>query len=346
MKRLILSLACALLPLAVAEVPQTFLTDLGSLVSSPHAGMAVGYIHGGENSFYSLGHPKFTEKTLFEYGSLTKLLTAVLLAELADEGTVSLGASINRYLPEAVRAAKWDTVSLQSLATHTSGLPGLPPSMNAAYLQRYGDNPYAGFGEAQLFADLATVTPDPAQGYVYSNFGFGLLGTLLARAAGTTYADLVQTRILEPLKMSSVTLSSWSSNDVALPQTVQGTQTEAWDFDALAPAGAARGDLRDALKLLAASQVACEAQTPLAKASCTTQAATDVQIAEYAWQGLGWIRSESTAGDVVWHNGSTGGYSSFLGFNTQTGNGLVILANVGNIMNELTAKALPLLAQP
>lgn len=346
MKRLVLLICCVLLPFASAEVPQAFLTDIGGLVSGPEAGIAVGYLSGGEESSYFLGRPKFTGETLFEYGSLTKVLTAVLLAELADEGTVSLSKSINLYLPESAKGVKWDDVTLQSLATHTSGLPSLPPSMDEAFLSREGDNPYASFDEAQLFEALAEVTPNPAQGYLYSNFGYGLLGTLLARAAGMSYDELAQSRILEPLEMTATTLSSWSSNDVALPRTASGTEATAWDFDALAPAGAARGDLRDALKLLAASQEACDEITPLAEANCAAQAATDVQISEFAWQGLAWIRSESTAGDIVWHNGGTGGYSSFLGFNVETGKGLVLLANVGGVTNDLAVKALPLLAQP
>ena len=346
MKKLALLIGCMLLPFASAEVPKAFLTELGALVPSLEAGIAVGYLDGGEESSYFLGRPEFSDTTLFEYGSLTKVLTAVVLTELAAEGTVSLTESINSYLPETSRAAKWDDVTLQSLATHTSGLPTLPPSMDEAFIQREGDNPYASFTEDDLYAALAEVTPNPDQEPLYSNFGYGLLGTLLARAAGTPYEELVQTRILEPLEMSSTTLSSWSSNNVALPQTVQGTEATAWDFDVLAPAGAARGDLRDALRFLAASQAACTEATPLAEANCSAQAATDVQVAQFAQQGLGWIRSEGAAGEIVWHNGGTGGYSSFLGFNVETGKGLVLLANVGGITNDLTAKALEFLTQP
>lgn len=346
MKILVFLLGCVFVSVSSAEVPKAFLTELGGLVSSPKAGIAVGHTSREGESLAFVGRPKFTETTLFEYGSLTKVLTTVLLAELAEAGTVSLGDSINRYLPENVQDEKWAEVTLQSLATHTSGLPGLPLSMDEAFLQREGDNPYANFGEAQLFADLESVTPSPEQGSLYSNFGFGLLGTLLARASGTPYEQLVETRILEPLAMTATTLSGWSSNNVALPMTAAGEETGVWDFNALAPTGAARGDLRDALKFLAASQAACEGETALAKANCRAQAATDVQIAEFAKQGLGWIRSESTAGDVVWHNGGTGGYSSFLGFNVETGEGLVLLANVGDVTNNLTNSGLTFLAQP
>lgn len=346
MKKLALLVGCTLFSFVSAEVPETFLTELGALVPSLEAGIAVGYLDEGEESSYFLGRPAFTDTTLFEYGSLTKVLTTVVLAELAAEGAVSLSESINTYLPETSRDAKWDDVTLQSLATHTSGLPSLPPSMDEAFLQLEGDNPYANFTEDDLFAALAEVTPNPDQGPLYSNFGFGLLGTLLARAAGMPYEDLVQTRILEPLEMSSTTLSSWSSNDVALPQTVQGTEATAWDFEVLAPAGAARGDLRDALRFLEASQAACTEATPLAEANCTAQAATEIQLSQFARQGLGWIRSEGAVGEIVWHNGGTGGYSSFLGFNVETGKGLVLLANVGGITNDLTAKALEFLTQP
>lgn len=97
------------------------------------------------------------------------------------------------------------------------------------------------------------------------------------------------------------------------------------------------------MNFLKTSMRACVAPGALAKANCQAQQGTEVRAYEYAAQGLGWIRSTSSAGEIVWHNGGTGGYSSFLGFNVQKGVGLVVLANVA-ALEEVTNLSLTFLA--
>lgn len=179
---------------------------------------------------------------------------------------------------------------------------------------------------------------------VYSNAGFGLLGSLLARAADETYAELIEARIFVPLAMASATVGDWSSEQRAVPLLRDGREAAYWNFDALAGAGAARGSIGDALHFLKASVAACQLSTVLARDNCRAQQGTGVKIDVQHEQGLGWIRRESTAGDIVWHNGGTGGFSSFLGFNTQTGKGLVVLANVADLA-EVTNLSLNFLSQ-
>ena len=276
-----------------------------------------------------VGNPDFTEETLFEFGSITKVFTAIVLTQLAQEGTVQLDESINPYLPARVQAPKWETVTFEQLATHSAGLPTLPPDMGLLYMLRHGDNPYADYDEGRLYEAVAEVELEPSGDYTYSNFGFGLLGTLLSKTTGTPYAELVEARVLSPLEMTDATVAGWHSGDRAPPLSAQGEPVSAWDFRALAGAGAVRGSLGDALKFLQASMTACDEDTPLATANCQAQQATEVRAAEYMLKSLGWNRSESLVGDIVWHNGQTGGFSSFLGFNVEKQVGIVLLANVG-----------------
>ena len=211
---------------------------------------------------------------------------------------------------------------------------------------RYGENPYAEYDETMLFEAVNGVMLEPLDDFnSYSNFGFGLLGTLLSRATGTPYKSLVETRLFAPLEMTGATMTGWGSEDVAPPLTLEGDEAGYWDFDALAGAGASRGSVADAMKFLKASMGACKAPGVLAKASCLAQQGTEVSAYEDAAQGLGWIRPMTPAGEVVWHNGGTGGYSSFLGFNVKTGEGLVLLANVADL-EEVTNLGIDFLAGP
>ena len=308
------------------------------------AGAAVAYVSPEAETEIFVGNASFDENTLFEYGSITKVFTAIVLAQLAEEGSVKLGESLNAYLPEDVRAEKWQGVTLESLATHSSGLPNVPKEMNGLYWLVHRDNAYARFDEAMLFAALEEVTLEPSGEHNrYSNFGFGLLGTLLARETEEPYATLIKSSIFTPLEMTTATVHGWASDNLAPPLWNDGTDAGYWDFAALAGAGAARGSLLDAKKFLKASMQACSGTNLLARANCKAQQPTLVKAGEYVTQGLGWIRSESPTGDIVWHNGGTGGFSTFLGFNVETGEGVVVLTNVADL-DEVTSSSLEALS--
>ena len=321
-------------------------TELKAELPNDRAGVAIGYLSPETETTQFIGNTSLTDKTLFEYGSITKVFTAILLAELAQKQVVSPADSMNVYLPKDVQNGKWQDVTLQDLATHTAGLPISPPIMNFLYFVRWGDESYARFDETMLFEAVEQVKLEPiGQFNTYSNFGFGLLGTLLSRATETPYKTLVEDRVFKPLGMQGATMTGWSSKAIAPPFTDYGWTAGYWDWDALAGAGAARGSLTDALTFLKASITACKTSGALAEANCKAQQATGVKVSKYAAQGLGWIRSASQAGDVVWHNGGSAGYSAFLGFNAKTGEGLVLLANVGDIYGLLTQVGLERLAK-
>ncbi len=346
MKQLSMLLWVCLCVSALAAGPEKLQADIEVALPNDRAGVAIGYLTPDTETFSFVGNPSFAKTTLFEYGSVTKVFTAILLAELAGEGKVELTDNLNTYLPEDVRDEKWQNVTLQDLATHTAGLPRLPPNMNFFYNLRHAENPYAEYDETMLFRAVDSVKLEPLGEFgSYSNFSFGLLGALLAQATGTPYKTMVETRLFAPLEMTGATMTGWYSEDVAPPLSKEGDEVGYWDADALAGMGAARGSVADAVKFLRASMRACTASGALAKANCRAQQATKVRAYECAAQGLGWIRLEGSAGDIVWHNGATGGYTSFLGFNVRTGEGLVVLANVSSL-GEVTSLGLESLTAP
>src|SRR6202521_62928 len=114
--------------------------------------------------------------TIFEIGSVTKVLTSLLLADMAARNEVALNDPIAKYLPSDVKAPgrNGQSIALRDLATHTSGLPRLPTN----FTPKDPANPYADFSVPQLYEFLSTYTlpRDIGSQYNYSNLGGGLLG--------------------------------------------------------------------------------------------------------------------------------------------------------------------------
>lgn len=138
-----------------------------------------------------------TEETIFEIGSLTKVFTSLLLADMAESGEVDLNDPIGKYLPPDLITPSFDGthITLVDLATHTSGLP----FRSATSLESRSD----------LYDYLTTYELDvkPGAHYQYSNLGFGLLGNILALRSGKSFEELLKERVLDPLGMSSTTIS-------------------------------------------------------------------------------------------------------------------------------------------
>ena len=106
----------------------SLLEHLATRLPSNKAGIAIGYIEGENTTIAFIGNSAFTDKTLFEYGSITKVLTASILMQLVDDGNLQLNDSLNKFLPEDIQAPQWKTVTLRDLATHTAGIPNSPPA--------------------------------------------------------------------------------------------------------------------------------------------------------------------------------------------------------------------------
>ena len=150
--------------------------------------------------------------TLFEIGSITKVLTGVLLADMHLRGEVALTDPLSRHLPGSGPAWPGAEPTLLDLATHRSGLPNMPRPLalkSAVFVAGIGSrDPWAG-ADAPRFARLLRderVKPPRAGQFAYSSLGFALLGDALAAAAGRPYEDLLRERVLDPLGMHATAL--------------------------------------------------------------------------------------------------------------------------------------------
>lgn len=325
--------------------------------------------------------------TLFEIGSITKVFTSTLLADMHVRGELSLDDKVNRYLPPhgRLQGKAGEEVTLRHLATHTSGLPRLP--INLTWKQLLSDNPYAAYTIEDLYAGLirCRLKNRPGSRTCYSNWGTGLLGHILELIGGEGLERLFFDRIFVPLGMHDTSFKpSKEQQERLAPGHSQGKEVPNWDFQALAGAGAIRSTLADMLRFLQANidppstslrqsiELTHELQTEFVwqwyrDFGCVAPIALVSLGGLLVWRSFGlplWLRiaipiavpftllslwhfgivgslddmalgwhlersvGSSADGDILyWHNGGTGGYSSYLAFSKKSKTGVIFLAN-------------------
>lgn len=273
--------------------------------------------------------------TVFEIGSITKAFTAILLADLAEEGAFDLETPVRRLLgPDVtVPARNGAEITLLHLTTHSSGLPRMPNNFRPAD----AGNPYADYTVTQLYEFLSSheLGRDIGETVEYSNLGTGLLGHALALSQETDYESLVSERLLGPLGMSdtSITLSPSQEERLAIGHSVQLRPVANWDLPTLAGAGALRSTINDMLTFVEANLGLSE--SPLREAMDATHVPRRDFSAPGMQIGLGWVIRGGHGRELHWHNGGTGGYRSFLGFDLESQTGVVVLSNSGDSVDDL-----------
>jgi CubicO group peptidase (beta-lactamase class C family) len=265
--------------------------------------------------------------TVFEIGSVTKVFTAILLADMVERGELKLDDPISKFLSQSTKVPTRNgkEITLLDLATHTSGLPRMPNN----FAPKDSSNPYVDYTVDQMYAFLSnhTLSRDIGAKYEYSNYGAGLLGHILALKAGMDYETLVKTRICDPLKMNStrIQLSPELRARLATGHDGDLKAVANWDLPTLAGAGALRSTVNDLLKFLAANLGFTK--TDLLPALEKTHLARHNAGAPGVEVGLGWHIYNKHGTQIVWHNGGTGGYHSFIGFDKKKRLGVAVLSN-------------------
>lgn len=269
--------------------------------------------------------------TVFEIGSITKVFTALLLADMVERGEVALDDPVSRYLPAAVRVPQRGdrAIRLRDLATHTSGLPENPTN----HRPKDWENPFADYTAEKLYQLLATyrLQRDPGAQYEYSNLGAGLLAHALANRAATDYEVLLRQRILDPLALQDtrITLTPVMQSRLAQGHDEKLRPVRNWDGGVLAGAAALRSTANDMLSFLAAALGFTA--SPL-NAAMTSMRSVRVPTAANGLDNgldvaLGWHVLREPGREIISHEGATGGYESFVGFDPDARVGVVVLAN-------------------
>ncbi len=317
----------------------TVLAIVRQRVDEKHnAGIVVGLLHHGERSrvvAYGLGAAdrRLDGNSVFEIGSITKTFTATVLADMVRRGEVRLDEPIAKYLPASARIPKRNgkEITFIDLSTQSSGLPRMPTN----FAPKNAANPYADYDADRLFAFLGgyELPRDIGSQFEYSNLGIGLLGVTLAARDGVRYEAMLRRRVLDPLGMSDtrIKLTPESLERLAPGHNSAGMPAANWDLDALAGAGAIRSTVNDMLKYLAANLDSTS--RPLGPAM--HDAHRPLRPAGGMRIGLNWLVLSGAGPDITWHNGETGGYATFIGFDELNGNGVVVLSNTATPVDDI-----------
>lgn len=276
----------------------------------------------------------------FEIGSVSKGLTGLLYADALDRGEVGPSTTLGSLLP-ALEGSPAADIPLGALATHTSGLPRLPPAMQpwrrTVALWRHGTNPYGDSLEETL-AQTRAATLGRAR-FVYSNLGFALLGHAVAAAAGASYRTVLTERVAAPSALDlhvAHTPAELGPRDLR-GRTRRGRPREPWTGEGIAPAGGVRTTAESLARLLHA----------LLTGAAPGAAALDptTTIGRGASVGAGWITTTTpTGGAVTWHNGGTGGFRSWLGVDRAAGTGCAVVSATSSSVDRVGFRRLAALS--
>lgn len=302
-------------------------------------GIVVGVYKAGRNYIKGYGtvnqesSQRPNAETVFQIGSISKVLTALLLQRLCDEDIVSMDATLGELLGESmVLSPSVQTVTLRQLVTHTSGFARMPKPLWDKMTEMAGDDdlrrdPYSYLGPEYMFDYLASAKGKRKAGrFEYSNYGMGLLAHILEIVMGEDYESMVKEKVLLPFGMhhTAITLTPEMQAKLAQGYTEKGLPTSVFTFAALGGAGAYSSTAEDLLTFVQASV----AETGLASQLFQTMSKPQFK----GKTGIGWIQptfADRFIGNrgVVSHNGRVGGYASYLAIEKKSGTGVVVLTN-------------------
>lgn len=314
-------------------LPEELTKSINERISlGTNTSIVVGVIDEHGPQYYSFGTKTIggmpaDEHTIYEIGSVSKTFTATLLADNIIKGKMKADDPISQYLPATVHVPVYNgggaPITLGNLSDHTSSLPPMPSNFAPADPA----NPFADYTVERMYAFLSSyaLTREVGSAFEYSNLAVGLLGQIEALAAGKSYEELLAQVITDPLKMkeTGIALSDKMKGNLARGYSM-GQEVENWDLGSLQGAGAIRSSVYDMLIYLSANMGLTK--TPL-KEAMTLAHTPRHDKAGGSLTGLGWFTEKGSQGDIIWHNGATGGYMSFAGFNPKMGKGVVVLTN-------------------
>ena len=315
----------------------------------PDASIVIGIITPNGTQVYGYGNiskansTKVNGNTIFDTASITKTFTTTLLADMVKQGLVNFDDPIEKYLPNTVKVPTYNghKITLESLATHTSGLPDFPVGWirNHIYTTQQVYN----------FLSNTPLQSEPGTKANYSDFGMGILGHILSIRAGIPYAQLVKDRILSVLGMDSTGISM-NSTAIILSDSLKsrlakghiGGKEVNLEFvpEAIQGAGALHSTANDLLRYLAANMGLIHTsindiiqETHLIRLeypqapSLHFDSITNNKSLSASYVGLGWFIDSNLGTEVLQHSGGIDGYSSFIGFNPTKQEGVVLLCS-------------------
>jgi serine-type D-Ala-D-Ala carboxypeptidase/endopeptidase len=272
--------------------------------------------------------------TVFEIGSMTKVFTALLLADMVAKKEVALSDPAAKYLPVGVKVPERNgrSITLVDLATHTSGLPFMPQNAPPP-----NDPAAAKYSAADLKQYVAgyQLPRDIGAAWEYSNIGYWVLSEALSSRAAKSYENLVRSRVIAPLKLANTdfVLSSKMKTNLAVGHDA-GLQpapvVSALGIYSIMPAAGALYSTVNDLSMLLSVAMGNE-RSPLGPAMETTVNTRRPSGSDNE-QALGWTVIGKGDDQVIFRDGGTYGYASSMAWDPKKRVGVIVLSNqVGSV---------------
>jgi CubicO group peptidase (beta-lactamase class C family) len=299
-------------------------------------GFIVGIVDGENSMIFSFGRRDLvSEDTIsiydvFELGSVTKVFTASLLAELEIIQQFSLDDHIDSMLPERFRNAQMSQITLKDLLIHQSGLPRYPVFKGGIKSPLESLAAYSLDDLLNLYRDFRPEENDQLQ---YSNLGYALIEPVLYGITGLPYQELLQKHLTPKIGGESITTDR--SPVLAPGYNFAVEAAEPVDFGVFTASGGLRGNMYDLLKFVHYS---------LTDAPEILLLYHGMGLGEHLGMGLGWhIIHQGKHSPIYMHTGRTLGHTAFIGLVPNTSTGVVILCNSANSVDDLGVEILRLI---
>ena len=286
------------------------------------ARITVGIIKDGESSFTVYGADAQVlpaENHIYEIGSLTKTMTAALVSKAISEGKLSMNVTIDAYLPLS-EGKNYPTIA--ELVTHTSGYSSFyfeTPMIGTFFS---GKNSFYGISRDMVLEKCKSLNiKKDSYDFNYSNFGFAVLGLILENVYNKDYTALLNDYVQKELGMASTKISERD-----------GDLGNYWDWkedDGYLSAGAVTSNINDMLRYAKiqldenAEFALCHKSIKSIDASSESHKTMGIYMDEI---GMAWLIDRKNG--IIWHNGGTDDYNSYLGFCPDSGTAVVVLSNL------------------
>ncbi|WP_224484758.1 serine hydrolase domain-containing protein [Robertkochia aurantiaca] len=266
--------------------------------------------------------------TLFEIGSLTKTFTAYqVLQYFNEESDQELETFL---LTEGKTELPWKRIAIGDLLNHKAGIPRLSPLFQP---ENWAD-PFKGYTEDKFYEELIALDPENEAAWSYSNLGYAILGKTLEVKSGKNYEELMGP-FLKGIGMEHTCLSHESvAAEIAIP-THLGIANSYWHFDG--PSHYAGGlisntrDLTCYLRFLKEHHTLFTGDTGDVIPTGIDDLGKNTLFYKKGW----FVWKPDTNTEILIHNGGTGGFSSFIGYNKSSETGIVVLSNSLSLSDDL-----------
>lgn len=295
---------------------------------SPQTQFAMAFVNNGEVKYLGLIFkegkviPINNRDSVFEIGSISKVFTTHLLANLVESGKVKMDQRIASYLDFPLKGEP--AITFHQLATHQSGLPYFPSNVGGLFNQK---DPFKGYTSEKFEYYLSKKLKmdfQPGERYRYSNVGMGLLGYLVESIQGQSYQAVLEEQIFSPLGMSgSTTKASAIASYLVEGRNRKGTPTNNWDLGPMVGAGGILSSPKDLVAYATHS-------FDLLSSEKGVWGQKQIEIDPHMGMAMGWhIIKETRTEPFLWHNGGTGGYKASMAIAPAQQDAVIILSNVG-----------------